>query len=209
MEIKGLHKITRDREEALIRTYLDAFRHYPKLKLAFPEEAAKEAALEATLRFYVAYDMEYGAAFSLDEEVREAVCIVRSEEMGYTEERYQRAGSYSPKYREAMGRLTEEQRKKREDLFDELDELERTVDLPEPHLYVDFLGVQEAFQHRGRGRRLMNAVCEYAGEQGLPLMLFTNTEEDVEFYKSLGFQVAGIVSSEEFGFVNTYLVKEA
>ena len=55
----------------------------------------------------------------------------------------------------------------------------------------------------------MKAVCGYAESLGLPLMLFTNTEEDVAFYKSLGFQVAGIVRSEKFGFVNTYLVKEA
>ena len=40
------------------------------------------------------------------------------------------------------------------------------------------------------------------------MMLFTNTPEDVEFYKSLGFQTVAVVKSEEFGFINTYLVKE-
>lgn len=208
MEIKGLYKLTRNQEEDLVQTYIDAFRDYPKLKLAFPDREAKTAALEATLRFYVAYDMEYGAAFSLDEEVREGVCIVRSDEMNYSEERYEKAGCYSPKYKEAMGKLTKEGQEKREALFEELDRLEKTIKLPDPHLYVDFLGVKEAFQYQGRGRKLMNAVCEYAKEQGMPMMLFTNTEEDVEFYKSLGFHVVGVVTSEEFGFVNTYLVKE-
>lgn len=208
MEIKGLYKLKREEEEKLIQTYINAFRTYPKLDPAFPQKEAKAAALEATLRFYVAYDMEYGAAFSLDEEVREGVCVVYSEDMHYTQERHEKAGSYSQKYREAIGKLTDMQQQKREALFDELDRLEETVELPHPHLYVDFLGVEEVSQHQGRGRKLMNAVCAYAREQRLPLMLFTNTEEDVAFYKSLGFHIAGIVRSREFGFVNTYLVRD-
>lgn len=208
MEIKGLYKLNREHEEALIQTFISAFHTYPKLDPAFPDPKAKAAALEATLRFYTAYDMEYGQAFSLDENINEGVCIVHSDDMNYTEERYQKAGCYSPGYQRAVGQLTIEQRKKRDDLFDQLDQLEQTVDLPYPHLYVDFLGVGEPFQHQGRGRRLMSAVCHYAREQQLPLMLFTNTREDVDFYKSLGFHVAGVVTSEKFGFTNTYLVKD-
>lgn len=209
MEIKGLYKLKREQEEMLIKTYIDAFRTYPKLDLAFPDKEAKAAALEATLRFYVAYDMEYGAAFSLDEEVREGVCLVFSGEMHYTQARHEKAGSYSAAYKAAMGRLTEEQQRKRDALFEELDRLEKALELPEPHLYVDFLGVRGDSQHQGRGRKLMSAICQYAQQQGLPLMLFTNTEDDVAFYESLGFHVVGVVRSEEFGFVNTYLVKEA
>lgn len=209
MEISGLYKLSRQHEERLIQTFISAFHTYPKLDLAFPEPAAKSAALEATLRFYTAYDMEYGQAFSLDEEVNEGVCIVHSDHMHYTEERYQKAGCYGEPYQAAVGKLTQEQRQKRDALFRELDQLEETVDLPYPHLYVDFLGVRETCQHQGRGRKLMSAVCRYAREQQLPLMLFTNTREDVDFYKSLGFHVAGVVTSEKFGFTNTYLVKDA
>lgn len=209
MEIKGLYKLKRQQEELLIQTYINAFRTYPKLDPAFPDKEAKAAALEATLRFYVAYDMEYGAVFSLNEEIREGVCLVHSEEMHYTQERHEKAGSYSAAYKKAMAKLTREQQQKRDELFDELDRLEKALDLPEPHLYVDFLGVREDAQHQGRGRKLMGAVCAYAKEQGLPLMLFTNTEDDVAFYESLGFHVTGVVRSEEFGFVNTYLVKDA
>ncbi len=208
MEIKGLYRLQRKDEETLIQTYLDAFQRYPKLIHAFPEKKAKDAALEATLRYYVAYDLEYGDAFSLAENVTEGVCLVHSEDMHYTRERHEKAGSFSPAYRAAMDRLTEEEQKRREDLFEELDRLEAGITFPRPHLYLDFLGVREAFQHKGRGRRLMEQVCRYAGEQNLPMMLFTNTPEDVEFYKSLGFQTVAVVKSEEFGFINTYLVKE-
>ncbi|MCI9595887.1 MAG: GNAT family N-acetyltransferase [Firmicutes bacterium] len=209
MEIKGLYKLTRADEEKLIQTFMDAFQNYPKLMAAFPDQETRLAAVEATLRYYTAYDMEYGDAFSLDQQIKDGVCVVHSDEMRYTPERHEKAGSNGPAFTAAMARLTEEEQQKWNHVFDELDELEKEIDLPEPHLYVDFLGVQEACQHQGRGRKLMKAVCEYAESLGLPLMLFTNTEEDVAFYKSLGFQVAGIVRSEKFGFVNTYLVKEA
>lgn len=209
MEISGLYKLSRQQEERLIQTFLSAFQTYPKLEPAFPDPEAKAAALEATLRFYTAYDMEYGQAFSLDGEVNEGVCIVHSDDMNYTEERYQKAGCYGAPYQAAVEKLTQEQRQKRDALFRELDQLEETVDLPYPHLYVDFLGVREAYQHQGRGRKLMSAVCRYAREQQLPLMLFTNTQADVDFYRSLGFHVAGLVKSKEFGFTNTYLVKDA
>lgn len=209
MEIKGLYKLKKTDQEKLIQTYMDAFQDYPKMMKAFPDKAVKTAALEATLRYYVAYDMEYGGAFALDHEIREGVCLVHSEEMHYTEERHKKAGSYSPEYQSAMARMTKEQQRRRIDLFEELDELEKGIDLPSPHLYADFLGVRSDFQKQGRGRKLMSHVCEYAKEQGLPIMLFTNTEEDVNFHKSLGFEIVDIVQSARFGFVNTYLVKEA
>lgn len=208
MEIKGLYKLTRQEEEKLIHTYMDAFKYYPKMMNAFPDKEDREAALEATLRYYVAYDMEYGAAFSLDENVNEGVCVVYSKDMNYSQQRHEKAGSFSPEYKAAMAKLTKEQQEKREALFDELDRLEGEIDLPSPHLYADFLGVREECQKQGRGRKLMGAVCDFAASQGLPIMLFTNTPEDVAFYESLGFQVVHVVKSDQFGFVNTYLVKE-
>lgn len=209
MELKGLYKLNKDDREKLVQTYLDAFKYYPKLMKAFPDKDKKDAALEATLRFYTAYDMEYGEAFSTDEEVMDGVCVVHSDEMNYTEQRYNAAGCYSPEYAAAMDRLGPEDQQRRVELFDELDRLEAGLEIPHPHIYADFLGVREEVQHQGRGRRLMKAVCDYAAELGLPVMLFTNTEEDVAFYHSLGFYTLAVVHSDKFGFTNTYLLKDA
>lgn len=209
MKIKSLYKLNKDDREKLVQTYMDAFKNYPKLMVAFPEKDKKDAALEATLRFYTAYDMEFGDAYATDSSVMDAVCIVHSDEMCYSDERYWQAGCYSPEYEAAMAQLSEEDKQRRMDLFDELDRLEADLDIPRPHIYADFLGVCHEVQNQGRGRRLMTAVCEYADSLGLPVMLFTNTEEDVAFYQSMGFRVIGVACSEKFGFVNTYLLKDA
>ena len=91
-------------------------------------------------------------------------------------------------------------------MFEELDRLEAGVDIPRPHIYLDFLGVDEKYQHQGRGRKLMTEVCRYADNKELPIMLFTNTEDDIRFYESLGFKIIGKTASQKFGFTNTYLL---
>lgn len=205
IEIKGLHEVTD--LDRLVDLFYQAFYNYPKLEAAFPQEEVKNAALKATLYFYCAYDLKYGKAYALDDEVNEAVIIVESQQMQYTKERYQAAGCYSAKYQEALSRLTPKEQEMRIRLFEELDMLEEDLDLPDPHLYVDFLAVDPQKQRQGRGRKLMNAVCEYAEQQQVPIMLFTNTKEDVLFYQSLDFQQVGEVHSKLFGFHSWYLVK--
>ena len=58
---------------------------------------------------------------------------------------------------------------------------------------------------QGRGSKLLQKICRYADAQGLPIMLFTNGEEDIKFYLKNGFRIFGVTKSEEFGFENTYM----
>ena len=92
-KIPGLYRLHRADRNKVNLTYLSAFRNYPKLMTAFPGERERLFALEATLRYYTAYDMTYGAAFSLDENVHEAVMLVHSDDMNYTLARHIAAGS--------------------------------------------------------------------------------------------------------------------
>ncbi len=206
LKLPGLYRLKKADREKMYRTFLSAFQVYPKLMQAFPAERERLSAVEAVIRFYGAYDFYYGAGFSLDEEIREAVLMVHSDDMHYTWLRHLTAGSYGKPYRRAMGFLAGKNRRKWVSVFNELDRLERAVDIPRPHLYLDFLGVRRKYQHQGRGRKLMESVCAYADNVRLPIMLFTNTAEDVEFYESLGFHAIGQTSSEKFGFENTYMV---
>ena len=205
-KIPGLYRLHRADRNKVNLTYLSAFRNYPKLMTAFPGERERLFALEATLRYYTAYDMTYGAAFSLDENVHEAVMLVHSDDMNYTLARHIAAGSYCREYRKVMRLLSKKNRALRIALFEELDRLEAGVDIPRPHIYLDFLGVDEKYQYQGRGRRLMTEVCRYADNKELPIMLFTNTEDDIRFYESLGFKIIGKTASQKFEFTNTYLL---
>lgn len=208
LKIPGLYRIKKSDREKVIRTYLSAFQKYPKLMNAFPKQRERLFALEATIRYYCAYDLHYGAGFSLDDEVNEAVLLIHSDQMNYSLPKHIISGSYSREYRKVMKLLTPADRHKRTELFDELDALEKNVEIPSPHLYLDFLGTKQKYQGQGRGRKMMKKICGYADSINLPIMLFTNTEADVAFYQSLGFHIIGETASEKFGFTNTYLLYE-
>lgn len=209
INLDGLYEIKKNSSdyEKLIETYKDAFQNYPKLVGSFPCEKERLAALEATLRYYCAFDLKYGKGYALDSEINEAMLVLNSEDVKYTFFKHLLAGSYNRGYRAAMRQLSKPDQKTRALLFEELDMLEKTVDIPSPHIYVDFLGVRKEFQHSGRGRRLLEALFVHAAQESRPIMLFTNTLDDVLFYQSLGFRTIGKVESEKFHFSSTYLLK--
>lgn len=61
----------------------------------------------------------------------------------------------------------------------------------EPHLYLWFLAAHPSAHREGVGRALMERVLEEAGGPGLPVYLETTRAENVPYYGSFGFHVAG------------------
>lgn len=206
--IKELYKIEEKDHPKCYRTLLDAFRDYPKLIGAYPGWDDRQAAIEMVIRFYGAYDLFYGSAFSLDEGINEVLAVVHSDDMDYSDERCKAAGCENEGFRAAAAKLSKADVKKWWGFFEELDRQEAMLEIPRPHLYVDYLGVRKDRQREGRGSRLIRALCDHAGGQGLPVMLFTNGEDDVRFYLNMDFRVIGTTRSDEFGFENTYMLYE-
>lgn len=208
-EIKELHKIERKDIEKVYGMMMKSFKNYPKLIGSFPDWEDRQAAIEMVIRYYGAFDFEYGYAYSLDETLSEVLMIMFSEEEVYTEERFEAAGSYSDEFRAAAARLGEEGVRRWWDFFDEVDRTEAELEtIPDRYIYADFLCVSEEVQGQGRGSRIIQAACRYADEIGLPIMLFTNGEEDIRFYRKNGFKVIGVTKSEDFGLENTYVLYE-
>ena len=208
-EIKELYKIKEEELEQVYEMMTRAFKNYVKLVGTFPDWNDRQAAIEMVIRFYGAFDFKYGSVYSLDEDLKEVLMIMFSEEENYSEERFRAAGSYSEKFYAAASRLSEENRQRWWDFFDEVDRTEAELaTIPDTCLYVDLLCVAEDAQGQGRGSRLIQAACRYADEVGLPIMLFTNGAEDIRFYRKNGFKIIGVTSSEEFGFENTYVLYE-
>lgn len=208
-EIKELYQIREEDLEQVYQMMTKAFRNYVKLVGTFPDWEDRQAAIEMVIRFYGAFDYKYGSAYSLDEDMKEVLMIMFSEEEDYSEERFRAAGSYSEEFYAVASRLGEEGLRRWWDFFDEVDRTEAELaTIPEKCLYADLLCVAEDAQGQGRGSRLIRAACHYADEIGLPIMLFTNGADDIRFYEKNGFRVIGVTTSEEFGFENTYVLYE-
>jgi GNAT superfamily N-acetyltransferase len=58
-----------------------------------------------------------------------------------------------------------------------------------PHWYLESVGVDPAFRHQGIGRRVLEPVLRMASERGEPCYLATAVDENVGWYRGLGFEV--------------------
>lgn len=205
IDIENLHKVTEKEMDALFSTLKSAFASYPKLDGAFPDPAEKAAAFEMVIEYYGRFDMKYGTFYSLDENITEGIAVLDSNEE-YSEEKMREAGCESSRFCSLREQLGSEAAQRWYDFCDELDRQESLLDLPDEYIYVDFLAVSPDKQGCGRGRRLIEAVCQKADEEKLPVMLFTNGEKDVQFYINRGFEIAGITECERLGMKNVYML---
>ena len=206
-EIKNLHRVTPEEYPELVEMLKGAFYEYPKLCEAFPDREDRTAAIEAVIQFYSRFDMCYGRFYTLDENLDAAVGILHSDYLDYEDDLAQKAGCYSPQYEAAMNKLTPEKREQWDRFFDRLEELENSIEgTPYPHIYVDFLAVRDSKQDKGLGGQILDKLCAYADEEGLPIMLFTNGERQMSFYERHGFRLLGIAEDEEYKLKNMYYV---
>ena len=193
--------------DRLVDTYLDAFMTYPKMMIAFPDNETRKNALKMLFWYYASYDIEYGKAIAPTEDIEGAVLFTPSDELEKLYERFGKTDAPHGFY-EARNNLTEKQQVMWDELLGELEKLEEGLDLPGRYIYVDFLGVRTDYQGKGIGSKLINEAIAEGNAEKVPLILFTNTDEDISFYESHGFEVFAVTRSERFGFVNTYLIRK-
>ena len=60
-------------------------------------------------------------------------------------------------------------------------------------LHIIYLAVDPNMQHHGIAAHLMQEAIDYADEHRMMISLETHNEQNVEFYKNLGFKVYGIM----------------
>lgn len=208
-EIKGLHKITPDEYDKLFDLLKRAFEGYPEYVEVYDHDPVKSAAgFEMVLTYYGAYNLHFGGAYSLDENLTEAIVILHSDFMDYSDERCLEANCDNEAFRKAASVLTEEEVQKWFDFNVVLDSEEKQLDLPRPHFYVDFVAVSPEHQGEGRGGQLLRKICEYGQSINTPIMLFTNRDDEVAFYSHMGFRIAGVIDVPEEGLHSTYFVHD-
>jgi GNAT superfamily N-acetyltransferase len=61
--------------------------------------------------------------------------------------------------------------------------------MPGPHWYLAGIGVEPAERRRGIGASLLEPGLTAAEREGLPVVLLTNTEENLPFYAQHGFDI--------------------
>lgn len=78
---------------------------------------------------------------------------------------------------------------------------------PEPHFYLDNLGVLPSSQGRGLSSRLIRPFLKMADEQKVPAYTDTVTKSNVPFYEHFGFRLVGEGFVEKAG-ITVYALKK-
>jgi ribosomal protein S18 acetylase RimI-like enzyme len=75
----------------------------------------------------------------------------------------------------------------------------RAASVPEPHWYLAGIGVEPARRRAGVGAALMRPGIEYSDADSVPCALLTNSEANLSFYGSHGFEVVAEGRTPEDG----------
>jgi GNAT superfamily N-acetyltransferase len=67
----------------------------------------------------------------------------------------------------------------------------REAHVSHPHVYLWYIGVEPGHQGRGIGRALMADLHQRADDLGVPTYLETGTRPNIDFYRSLGYELEG------------------
>lgn len=185
---------------------LAAYADYPKLSNAFPDDMTRLTAIELTIRYFGNFDLRYGAAFSTSEKMYDCMMLIPSSECDYSEKRLTKAKCYERKVAELFFGLSDDDRAKWKDIFDQMDKKEAEAGFPDEYIYIDFLSVIPEAQGQGRGTYLLEYAKEIAKKEKKPLILFTNTDRHISFYEKCGFKVFTEISLDEYGVKNTYMI---
>jgi ribosomal protein S18 acetylase RimI-like enzyme len=73
-------------------------------------------------------------------------------------------------------------------LFNKIEECHQKC-MPEPHWYLNVLGVNPVYQNQGVGGKLLEPILKQADAENLPCYLETDGEKNVNFYQKRDFQV--------------------
>ena len=110
---------------------LAAYADYPKLSNAFPDDRTRLTAIELTIRYFGNFDLRYGAAFSTSEKMYDCMMLLPSSECDYSEKRLTKAKCYERKVAELFFGLSDDDRAKWKDIFDQMDEKEAEAGFPD------------------------------------------------------------------------------
>jgi ribosomal protein S18 acetylase RimI-like enzyme len=77
-----------------------------------------------------------------------------------------------------------------------------------PYLYILMVGVTPTHQGKGLGSSLLRALMADCDEQGLPIYLETETQENVRMYDRYGFELVKQVTLEKLGLPMWEMMRE-
>ena len=160
-----------------------AFQNDPIWIYVFPDASKRERYLKYVFQFIVRYGYRYGEVYATSDKLEGIIAWLPPNEIHRSIIKQIRC--MSPSFLFRIGKTMI----KKYIPIDNYNDLAHKRHAPFPHWYLQIIGVEPIHQKKGFGSILINTMIERLDIEKLPIYLDTNTEYNVNFYKSLGFRV--------------------
>ena len=177
-------RLQRTQRARAVESLTRAFQNDPMWSCVLPDVATRAEAFRPMWDALIGYSRIYGEVYTTIE-AEGAACWVAPGNTKATLWKMVRAGMGLPR---AMMRLPKDARDRFFGMMRFIDKNHEEL-MPGPHWYLWALGVDPDAQGRGIGGALLRPVLDRADADGVSCYLETQTEANVAFYRSLGFEV--------------------
>jgi ribosomal protein S18 acetylase RimI-like enzyme len=183
----GVAPVAEEQHAAVANVLAHAFHLDPLFVQAFPDPAVRARCLPAIFRWHVRYGVLFGEVLGTGDPLDGVAVALRPGEGDFAEERLAKSGiqhmreelgpAAAGQYTAALQRL----------VFPADGALKRMV--PEPHWYLDVIGVEPGRQGRGIGSALLAAVNQLADRDAVSAALLTFQRNNLPLYQRHGYAV--------------------
>jgi ribosomal protein S18 acetylase RimI-like enzyme len=160
----------------------DAFQHDPVWNAILGD--TRQATRELTFEMPVRYGLRYGKVYASSENLEGVASWLPGELSSMTFWRILRSGALWTGLK-----MDANLARKMGPVFAPIEADRKEHMQGRPYIYLQIIGVAQAFQGQGHGRRLIRALIQESQQSGLPIYLETETEENVRMYERFGFRV--------------------
>lgn len=167
-----------------VEALTQAFRDDPMWSCVLPDAAKRAEVLRPMWVALIGFSRVYGATYTTPEG-EGAACWIAPGNTKTTLWKVLRTGMGLPR---AMMRLPKDARARFFEMMRFIDKNHEEL-MPGRHWYLWAVGVDPDARGRGIGGALLRPVLDRADADGVPCYLETQTEANVAFYRSLGFEV--------------------
>lgn len=180
----------------------DAFQQDPLWLKIFEGASDLETRFQACFEIPIRHCLRYGEAHATSEQLEGIAATVpgRFSDMSFW--RMLRAGSLGCGLRmgaEASRRMAD---------LKVLSVDRARITAGRPYIYLLILGVRTDCQGKGLGGSLLRALIECSENEGLPIYLETETEENLRIYEHFGFRAAQRVDLQNLGLPMWEMIRE-
>ena len=180
-----------------------AFFEDPAWIKVLPDPSERRVKLPLCFQFILTYAIKYGEVYAPSSNLEGIALWLPYDLIEITVWRMLRSGAFRRglKMGQDLGNRIQQ-------VFNSIDSDRKENMADRAYIYLQAIGVAPEFQGKGFGGTLLRSMFERCDKEGMAIYLETETPENVEMYKKMGFTVLKERMITEYDFVMWEMIRE-